>query len=398
MQYLKYGFYAVVQKPLFNILIMLEVAAILVVGNMAISVFNSRSILYEPYAEVLEQDGYIFFPKTAAALGTHVNVYDEEHRLEKFYASLRGDLTILKAYNYLLSDGENYYESIFAYDPSFICNLKLPLKSGRWPSAERNAEGQIEAVALEASGYELNNLLSSQLGDIKIVGILENELYMPAAYGIGISEDDIRIMYDISSKTNTYLFTAYTADEKLSEPGYLIKSPIFIYYNTEPSDEDRDYNEQKLMEYGTNGKYFVISDIRDGTMDYLNEQYIKLMPILLCVFIIVLAELICSVAMNTKAQMRNYGIYFLCGCRWKGCLKISAAYSSVVLLGGGILGAAAFLLFQTTEYAAMFEQNIAMNNLYITLIIIAAMLILSLVIPFFQVRGTSPVETIKENK
>lgn len=399
MQYLKYGFYAVVQKPLFNILIMLEIAAILVAGNMAISVFNSRTVLYEPYAEVLEQDGYIFLPKSTPVLGTHVEVYDEEKLLGKFYDSLRGDLTILKSYSYLLSDGKNYYQSIYAYDPSLICNMKLPLKSGRWPSAEKNAEGQIEAVALEGAGYELNTLLPSQLGDIKIVGILENEFYMPiTGGGIGASEDDIRIMYEVSSKTNNYIFVASTADEKLSDPGYLRRALVFIYYNTEPSDEDRNYNEQKLMEYGTNGKYFVISEVRDGTMNYLNEQYIKLMPILLCVFIIVLAELICSVAMNTNAQMRNYGIYFLCGCRWKGCLKISAAYSSVVLLGGGILGTAAFLLFQTTEYAEMFEQNIAINNLYITLILIAAMLILSLVIPFFQVRGTSPVETIKENK
>ena len=101
--------------------------------------------------------------------------------------------------------------------------------------------------------------------------------------------------------------------------------------------------------------------------------------------------------MNTKSQMRNYGIYFLCGCRWKGCLKISLAYSAILLTGGMIIGAAAFLIFQNTEYASLFEQNLAMNNIYITLAIFVAMLIISLVIPFFMVRGTSPVETIKEN-
>ena len=60
LKYFKYGFYSVIKKPLFNMLIILELAAILVVGNMAIAAYNSRSAFYEPYKDILTQDGFVF--------------------------------------------------------------------------------------------------------------------------------------------------------------------------------------------------------------------------------------------------------------------------------------------------------------------------------------------------
>ncbi|MBR2175329.1 MAG: hypothetical protein IJ861_00080, partial [Clostridia bacterium] len=65
--------------------------------------------------------------------------------------------------------------------------------------------------------------------------------------------------------------------------------------------------------------------------------------------------------------------------------------------GGAILGTIAFLLFQLSDYAKLFEQNLALNNIYITLAVILIMLLISLIIPFFMVRKTSPVETIHAN-
>ena len=100
--------------------------------------------------------------------------------------------------------------------------------------------------------------------------------------------------------------------------------------------------------------------------------------------------------MNTKRQLRHYGIYFLCGCNWSGCLKFSFAYSLLILAGGFLSGGMAYPIFRKLEYADLFERYLAENNIFITATIAAVMLFLSLVIPFFMVRRTSPVKTIKE--
>ena len=161
------------------------------------------------------------------------------------------------------------------------------------------------------------------------------------------------------------------------------------------TDSQRQANLETLT--AQRGTVYKMSEFKSNSDLYLYEQYIKLLPILIGVFVIVLAELICSVALHTKKQMRNYGIYFLCGCRWRDCLKISIAYSALLLAASAVIGTAAFLIFQTTSYARMFEQNLGVNNITITLGLVAAMLAVSLVIPFFMVRRTSPTELIKEN-
>lgn len=395
MKYLKYGFYAVVKKPLFNILIMLEIAAILVVGNMAVSVFNSRAVLYDPYKDILTQDGYMFMPRSKTG------DYDEELVIKGLYDSLKGDVTVVNFYNtQTINEEESIYNVLHVVDDSVFSKTKLPLLCGRWASSEKNSQGQIEVVATQGEdGFELGTVFNCQYGEMVVVGIIAVNTYFPDFDRFNSEEPDVRSFYEILSEDNTEksdFFVSSSADESLKDPHYIGMTRAFVYYNTEPSEEIRTYNEQLLM--GSSTKIVELSEINEASLEYLNEQYIKLIPILLCVFIIVLAELICSVAMNTRSQMRNYGIYFLCGCRWKGCLKISLAYSAIILVGGAVIGAAAFLLFQASEYAALFEQNMEINNLYISLAIIGLMLILSLIIPFFQVQKTSPVETVKENR
>ena len=398
MKYLKFGFYSVVKKPLFNILIIIEVAAILVLGNMVISVFNSRAVLYEPYEDILSQDGYVFQSRLSRS-------YDPEMKFEKLCNSLKGDVTVIKTYQLFLQLDKNDMLSnanVYSVDENIYSKYNLPLLCGRWASTKKNSNGEIEAVitggkTAEESKYPLDAVFDTEIGKIRIVGIIAANTYAPFV-SMGTDSQLLNILnfYQVADETDqTALFVSSSADEALRNPCDMGVSKAFMYYNSEPTKEIRERNEQILM--GGTRHLSELSVYRDNSIECLIEQYKKLLPILLCVFAIVLAELICSVAMNTKSQMRNYGIYFLCGCRWKGCLKISLAYSAILLTGGMIIGTAAFLIFQNTEYASLFEQNLAMDNIYITLAIFAVMLIISLVIPFFMVRGTSPVETIKEN-
>ena len=180
----------------------------------------------------------------------------------------------------------------------------------------------------------------------------------------------------------------------MSDPHNIAMTVNFCFYNSEPGADVRQRNNEKIM--GISKNISLLSEYNENTLAYINEQYIKLLPILLCVFVIVLAELICSAAMNTQRQLRNYGIFFLCGCNWSGCLKFSFAYSLLILAGGFLSGGMAYPIFRKLEYADLFERYLAENNIFITATIAAVMLFLSLVIPFFMVRRTSPVKTIKE--
>lgn len=398
---MKYGFYSVVKKPLFNILIIIELAAILIVGNMTIAVYNSRSDFYEPYKNILTKDGFFF-------IGKGTGNYDSSLKIKHTLDELEGDVTVINNYGFqFITNDTTFIRNLESIDKNIFLKMKLPLEEGRWPSDKKNESGEIEAVVYKGSdkedsriklGSAINGKINEKLCTIKIVGIIGNGQYVPAlASNIHINNEVQSVMnyYTIPNNTDgCRFFVSSSADKILSDPHNVAMTISFVYYNSVPNDDVRQKNKEKIMGISKNLSY--LSEYNENTLAYINEQYIKLMPILLCVFIIVVAELICSVAMNTKSQMKNYSIYFLCGCRWKDCLMISFCYSLIILTGGITLGSAAFFILENTEYAFIFEQHIAPNNFYITLVIAMFILILSLVIPFVQIRKTSPVETLKE--
>ena len=374
---------------------------ILIVGNLTIAVYNSRSAFYEPYKDILTRDGFVF-------IGRGQGNYDAEMKIKLTLDSLEGDVTVINNYGLqLVTEDAAFIRHIEAIDNGIFSKLNLPLAEGRWASSEKNTSGEIEAVVYRAGDNNdtrltLGNVIDGTINEkpckIKIVGIIGNGQYAPVLTNSirGRSEaNSVMNFYDTLSDKDEgcRFFVSASADEALSDPHNIAMTVNFCFYNSEPGADVRQRNNEKIM--GISKNISLLSEYNENTLAYINEQYIKLLPILLCVFVIVLAELICSAAMNTKRQLHNYGIFFLCGCNWSGCLKFSFAYSLLILAGGFLSGSAAFLIFRKSEYADLFERYFAENN-FITIIIAAVMLLLSLVIPFFMVRRTSPVKTIKE--
>ncbi len=423
MKYIKYGFYSITRNTFFNVLIMVEIAVIFVVCNITVAASNSRHMFMAPYDEIANSDGYIYVPMSNKKIMAD---YDPELIRDKMYSSLEGDVSVTYSYNIPIADaivndaayqsstfpfGLNF--SIYALNEKFFSKFRVPLSSGRWPSAERNAAGQIEAVVALDNDPKLKigdvvhttislppedgKTVNEDIGDIIIVGTIDYGNYYPS-YIMSYSLSDVIDLYDTNAKSKVSgpVFIVSASAEKSFENKKLIgHSTAFITYNSPPTDQQRENNE--ILLGSSSEKLIKLSSFRNKSYEYIYEQSRKLLPIILGVLVIVLAELICSVAMNTKSQIRNYGIYFLCGCRWKGCLKISLAYSAIILLGGTILGAGLFAIFHMTEYSTMFEQNFEMNNIYVTLAIFLVMLVISLIVPYYMVHKTSPVETIKEN-
>ena len=423
MKYFKFGLYSVALKPLFNIIIMVEIAAVLIVVNMTISTANSRAVLNEPYEQFMNSEGYIFQPK--GNLNTPGTL--KEITVPQLMDSLQGDISV--SYNYLsqiktdksvlkgnLLDYDTY-RNVYVFDDKIFSKFRLPLSDGRWASSHRNEKNQIEAVVAAGTDDYLkvgdvikaecpvsdgeNNAVMEDIGEIVIVGIINNDYFFPDKQIQGLQKNiSVRNLYQSNeeyrkNQSPAVFLVSSLADERFACPENLHYCAVFITYHSEPTEEIWAYNRSKLS--SVKGQVIDLSTFKENSDRFLNEQYIKLFPIILCVFVIVLAGLTCSVSMNTYTQLRNYGVYFLCGCRWKGCLKISLAYSAIILTGGAILGTIAFLLFQLSDYSKLFVQNLALNNIYSSLAVILIMFIISLIIPFFMVRRTSPVRTIHAN-
>ena len=183
MKYLKYGFYSVIKKPLFNMLIVLELAAILVVGNMAIAAYNSRSAFYDPYKDILTQDGFFF-------IGKGFGSYDKDLTIKNMCDSLEGDVTVINNYGLqLVTDDMWFTRNILSVDSGIFSRLKLPVIEGRWANSSKNENGEIETVVFKGSDKDdervkLGSVLDGKINDkpckLKIVGVIGEEQYIPS--------------------------------------------------------------------------------------------------------------------------------------------------------------------------------------------------------------------------
>ncbi len=173
-----------------------------------------------------------------------------------------------------------------------------------------------------------------------------------------------------------------------------------IAYNDDISDEAKKYNDSIIEKYNEMSDFnFCLpgEELVKNTNEYINETYIKMLPIIICVVIVVIIGLIGSIAINTRNQIYNYSVYFLCGCRWKDCIKISLANISIYMIVSVIISVIALYIMNLFNFNYLIGQVYELNNLLISVGILLFMILFSMILPMFIINGTSPVETIRKN-
>ena len=228
---------------------------ILIVGNLTIAMYNSRSAFYEPYKDILTRDGFVF-------IGRGQGNYDAEMKIKLTLDSLEGDVTVINNYGLqLVTEDAAFIRHIEAIDNGIFSKLNLPLAEGRWASSEKNTSGEIEAVVYRAGDNNdtrltLGNVIDGTINEkpckIKIVGIIGNGQYAPVLTNSirGRSEaNSVMNFYDTLSDKDEgcRFFVSASADEALSDPHNIAMTVNFCFYNSEPGDDVRQRNNEKIM-------------------------------------------------------------------------------------------------------------------------------------------------------
>ena len=168
MRYFKLAYDIFINKFLFNLLVILEIAAMLILTNTVIATYNSKKMLYEPYKEMLSHNGVVFINA-----GFEEGYYDDKKEIQEIYdkynylsypaiiemfkENLKGNTEIIYTISRglrsneggLISKLEGYDTDVvnaLYIDHSIFKKLRMPLTAGRWASSEKNENGEIEIV------------------------------------------------------------------------------------------------------------------------------------------------------------------------------------------------------------------------------------------------------------
>ena len=399
MRYIKLAFHIILYKPWFNLLIILEVTAMLILTNAVIAAYNSRQMLYAPYRDILAEQGVILMLENKEIL----EIADDDD-IRAITDRHNGNLDYDELFDMA---GDNAY-SVFCYciDHDVFEKLRMPLSAGRWASSEKTTDGAVEVVISGGTDAELNRVYDTPEGKIKVVGILTDSTYIPPGNFRNIMEKrnmNIFDYYEVFDRNVSQRAPFAIADGNIlgRSDNALMESILFITYGHSVSEEDCKANNQFLKRFGVirrmdgDDSEENFQTVAQASEKALQDIYTKMLPIILAAVVVVLAGLIGSVSIATIRQRKNFGIFFLCGCRHKDCTNIILAYLSLLFTASVLLTVAGIGIMKLMNMNYIMGAVYGWNNLLISIAEMIAMYLLAMILPYHIIRSSSPVTAIK---
>lgn len=430
MRYFKIAYNLIVSRFVFTLIIIVEVAALLILSNVVIGTYNGKDMLYKPYRDIFENNAGVVMHFDTLVTNATQNDDVEKLRRENGYLDvskviglienkLEGDVKVYS--NAALSFfepslpktevGRNAGADIDFYlvDDEIFGKLRLSLAQGRWASSEKTSNGEIEIVVSGGTDVKPGDVYDTPAGKLKVVGILTDNTYIPPYENCNLDEDEMLsdekniFEFYVPFDTQVSLESAFCiADKKLFENNpdkynWFEGSYLFISYGSGLTDEQIKNNTEYLRTIGDVEEKWDFATLADESNKKLNDIYVHMLPIIITAAIVVLAGLIGSVAMSTIKQMKTFGIFFLCGCRWRDCVKIISANIIIVFGIAIVLAIAGGFAMSAMNLEYLIGFSFDWDNLIFSIGMLGVMYLLSIILPHNIIKSSSPVETIKEN-
>lgn len=396
--------------------IMIQSVVVMVALLFGVSIFTSRYEKYKAVHEMVGDEGYILNAEHLMRAGDNPDnmICGETKDVEELFSGAKAICTYNVWAGYDYKDIWDYYEpKTIAYDDEAAYLYEPDLDDGRWFKDSDMDTVEIEAVITNNSfGIKVGDKLKishSFNGEplttpltVKIVGIVSDNAYIlgaPAAYEE--KYDDVRdCFFTYSSKFEEVpVIMILQNDLRNAESKLLggacistvVSGMQFISFDNNITDEQV----KKIKNCIMSPKCYLNHSIDKKTFDYNSKLYIwnqlnELIPIFIGLLVLVIMSVVCSSAMMTRAQLRNYAIYYLSGLRWKDCIKIQV-YQQILIQGTTFV--ITMLAFMIMYYSGILKNTLlelGIEQILVCALYIFICVLASVVLPAKIINNNSP--------
>ena len=142
--------------------------------------------------------------------------------------------------------------------------------------------------------------------------------------------------------------------------------------------------------YGTT---YLFRDIQTESQRFINSELIKLLPLLICIFTLVIVSSVSISALSVKSQLKSYGIYYLCGSPWNKCLIINLINNLLTEFFSCIIAVILAVLFRLFSSESIIF-SFGFYQIAICSVILIFNLLLSFIIPIGLMKRNAPKDII----
>ncbi len=374
MECIKFAFLSIRKNAAAFVLVILELAALLLAANFAMSAINDRNMLNAPFRGILNsKTAFVYdykYPQNDVELGLNLSgsrqlILDE----------IEGDY---KIYDVLSLSTGKY--TVISVSDEIYSRMKLPLSFGN----RKTAVGTF-GTSLGEHTIELDN--DSFI--INVSGTLTENTYLPMMNSFGTSNFTTNDLFSVSVSTRNIIVTNRSAisgfeDEFTVSPGF------FVTF-----DNDYDGNFKRLASMGD-----IISSkqLIKNSNAALIKDILNFMPVLLCVlFIVIIGMVSISVIISRQNEYRD-GVIWLCGYSKKRIHLIHAVNILFIMIFSTVVGAATLGILKITGNELAVTMNLSFANIILSVVLLGFLLLVSLVVPVIKCAKSSPIEYLGRAK
>lgn len=419
----KYALKEFIRNIKFNVFIIVQLAFVFAMIVFMISSVQQNLRYYLPLNDFLGKDGVyitsglqfnsIVENNDDDSLLEYSNYFDEAlYAKELFLYGEFSDSEIAKSKEDLsyIPESDNQYEANAAAYYKNVIDLYTPVMvDGEWLSEAdnySNEENVLHAVITENDyGLKVGDVYTQSLAitdsgyknfKIKIIGVMKSGT---RSFGM-ITDYDARIRY-----TAADMFKSYSTEQE-GVPLVLFSMDELNKYNCysffcggtmikfKDGLSDEEYQKAIESSYGL-GTYIEFKEIRENSLKQIKSELTVLTPIVGGIILLVIVSVLSMSAVNTNKQLRNYGVYYMCGCKWKQCTMINVLSIFISEIAAGILAYIGLRLAEIFGFLKNTVVTLGAWQLIGCLCVVVITLIASLIMPVLIIGKSTPREIIK---
>lgn len=408
----KYGFKEFERNIFFNLFIIAQLAAVLILMVYSISSISYISKFYNPIKDYFKGNGL-------CTTITNYNIVEQVNALEYVdsiysFGVCAGNINDNNAYY-----NEDYTNiNVNSYDNKFIDDYKPFLEKGEWlDKYNTETDGYINTVISYNSSYDIGDtctvVFNPDIPEMKeelkfrIVGMLCDGAKVLNPYEETIKVTDVESLYrnyymeeHFNQFNNTYDLLFITKDTTDIVGGYPGMS--FVKFKD-------GYSKDELEEiYADLGNKFEddvdlmwnlkTERIREESLKTINEQKMMMMPLIVGIVILIIVSVFSMSAISSNKQLKNYGIYMISGATRKKCIFIqmwNVFYSCILSV---VLAYVVLRLMRVGGVLSSTIVSIGKNELLACVAMIVIAIIASAVMPAIIIGRAQAKDMLKEEE
>lgn len=426
--YIRLGAHLFSRKTFANVLLMILLALSVFISNICIGILNRQFALVDSVQNFDKENTYIYTKDMRAfAMGDHT-IEEEEKAILPDLEVVENNKDIDVGYIYKgQAQVSTKFVSVFSVikyinyigvDDRTARSLNYnQLKSGQWFTDAEHIDGKINAVVLEGY-YNVGDDIKVSLPHIKKVyegtGATTYSYYDITFHVTGVLRSGSN-MFEPNLAGGAADLTSIVPEEYLN---FAEGERAKLYFSTDDpqvqeSLQDMTLSESAILYLNSDnpsaGAYSDIESLNktgifvnlktasDNTYSYIYEQIMPYVPLLFGAFLLTVVCIICIMTLNSIDHMKTYAVYYLCGMNRGDMKKILFSYSLILILGSCvILSVLSLITILSGDIFGIIVLNA--NNVYITLGLLALIVLIMVLVPYIMLRNLSPKDALRERK